>query len=77
MDIYGHLYNRLGKYGLAVKSLESAVSENPKHLKAHYQLSIAYRRSGNEAKAKEHLDIYSQLLEAHKAKSLGDDPRKK
>jgi len=75
--IYGLLYNRLGKYDLAVRSLESAVRENPKHIKAHFQLSLAYRRSGNEAKAKEHADIYSRLLEAHKAKSLGDDPRKK
>jgi tetratricopeptide (TPR) repeat protein len=75
--VYGLLYNRLAKYDLAVKHLESAVQENPRHLKAHFQLSIAYRRSGNELKAKEHADIYSQLLEAHKAKSLGDDPRKK
>jgi tetratricopeptide (TPR) repeat protein len=75
--VYGLLYNRLAKYDLAVRCLESAVRENPKHIKAHFQLSIAYRRSGNEAKAKEHADIYSRLLEAHKAKSLGDDPRKK
>jgi tetratricopeptide (TPR) repeat protein len=75
--VYGLLYNRLGKYDLAVKSLESAVHENPKHIKAQFQLSIAYRRIGNEAKAKEHADIYSNLLESYKTKSLSEDPRKK
>ncbi len=75
--VYGLLYSRLGKYDLAVKSLESAVQENPKHIRAHFQLSIAYRRIGNEAKAKEHADIYSRLLESYKVKSLGEDPRKR
>ncbi len=75
--VYGLLYNRTGKYDLAVKSLESAIQENPKHIKAHFQLSIAYRRSGNDAKAKEEADIYNRLLESYKVKSLGEDPRKK
>jgi len=75
--VYGLLYNRLGKYDLAVKSLEIAVQGNPRHIKAQFQLSIAYRRIGNEAKAKEHADIYNQLLEAHKERTLGEDPRKK
>jgi tetratricopeptide (TPR) repeat protein len=75
--VYGLLYNRLREYDKAVKSLERVVRENPTHIKAHFQLSIAYRRSGNEAKAREHADIYNQLLEAHRAKTLGDDPRRK
>ncbi len=75
--VYGLLYSRMGKYDLAVKSLESAVQENPRHIKAQFQLSVAYRRIGNEAKAKEHADIYSRLLESYKVKSLGEDPRKK
>jgi len=75
--IYGLLYIRLRKYDLAVKSLENVIKQAPQHIKAHYNLSIAYRRSGNEPKAKEHADIYSRLLEAHKARSLGDDPRRK
>jgi tetratricopeptide (TPR) repeat protein len=75
--VYGLLYNRMGKFDLAIKNLETVVKQAPKHIKAHYQLSIAYLRSGNEAKAKVHSDIYEELLAAHKAKSLGDDPRKK
>ena len=75
--VYGLLYNRLREYDKAVKSLERVVQENPTHIKAHFQLSIAYRRSGSEDKAKEHADIYNRLLEAHRAKTLGDDPRRK
>ncbi len=75
--VYGLLYNRLGNYDLAVKSLEKAVQGNPNHIKAQLQLSIAYRRIGNEAKAKEHADIYNKLLEAHKERTLGEDPRRK
>jgi tetratricopeptide (TPR) repeat protein len=75
--VYGLLYNRLGKYDLAIKNLESVVRFNPKHITAHFQLSIAYRRIGDEAKAKEHTDIYDQLLKEHRAKTLGQDIRRK
>ena len=50
---YGLLYNRQAKYEQAIQSLEQAVRKAPKHLKARYQLSIAYLRSGDEANAKE------------------------
>ncbi len=74
---YGLLYNRLGKYDLAVQNLEKAVRLAPRHIKAHYQLSIAYLRDGNEEKAKEHEAIYDRLLAEHKAHSLGDSERRK
>ena len=50
---------------------------DPRHITAQFQLSIAYRRIGNEAEAKEHADIYNRLLEDHKARTLGEDIRKK
>jgi tetratricopeptide (TPR) repeat protein len=75
--VYGLLFNRLGKYDLAIENLEKVVGSNPKHITAQFQLSLAYRRIGNEAKAKEHTDIYNQLLEEHRAKTLGEDFRKK
>jgi tetratricopeptide (TPR) repeat protein len=75
--VYGLLYNRQGKYDLAIAQLESVVRSNPKHITAQFQLSIAYRRIGNEDKAKEHTDIYNRLLEEHRAKTLGEDVRKK
>ncbi len=75
--VYGLLYNRLGKYDLAIESLERVVRSNPRHITAQFQLSVAYRRIGDEAKAKEHADIYNQLLEDHKARTLGEDIRRK
>ncbi len=75
--VYGLLYNRLGKYDLAIESLERVVRSNPRHITAQFQLSLAYRRIGNEAKAKEHADIYNQLLEDHKARTLGEDIRRR
>jgi tetratricopeptide (TPR) repeat protein len=75
--VYGLLYNRLGKYDLAIESLEKVIASNPKHITAQFQLSLAYRRTGNEIKAKEHTDIYNKLLEDHKAKMLGEDIRRK
>jgi tetratricopeptide (TPR) repeat protein len=75
--VYGLLYNRQGKYDLAIQNLESVVRSNPKHITAQFQLSVAYRRIGNDAKAREHTEIYNQLLEEHRAKTLGEDIRKK
>lgn len=75
--VYGLLYNRLGKYDRAIDSLEKVVRSDPRHITAQFQLSIAYRRIGNEAEAKEHADIYNRLLEDHKARTLGEDIRKK
>jgi tetratricopeptide (TPR) repeat protein len=75
--VYGLLYNRQGKYDQAIEQLESVVRSNPKHITAQFQLSIAYRRIGDEVKAKEHADIYDKLLEEHKKRTLGEDVRKK
>ena len=75
--VYGLLYNRQGKYDLAIENLESVVRYNPKHITAQFQLSVAYRRIGNETKAQEHTDIYNKLLEEHRARTLGEDIRKR
>ncbi len=74
---YGLLYNRQGKYEQAIGCLEKAVQLALKHLQAQYQLSVAYLRTGNEAKAAEHREIYEQLIEAQKLKSLSEDARGK
>lgn len=75
--VYGLLYNREGKYPEAVRSLEKALSQAPKNLRAHLQLSMAYLRSGDEARANMHRQIYEKLLNEHKARSLGEDVRRK
>jgi protein O-GlcNAc transferase len=69
--VSGLLYNRLGRFELAIQFLEEAVKERPDHYKAHYQLALAYRRSGNEIKAREHAAKYDQLVAAEKARQLG------
>jgi tetratricopeptide (TPR) repeat protein len=75
--VYGLLYNRQGKYDEAIGALERAVSQAPRNMKVRLQLSTAYLRSGNEAKATEHKKIYEALMESHKLKSLLDEARRK
>jgi hypothetical protein len=40
--------------------------------RAHYQLLLAYRRSGNKSKAKARADIYEVLIAEEKACQLGN-----
>lgn len=70
--VFGLLYNRLGQFDRAIQSLEQAVKEQPNYYKAHYQLSLAYLRIGNETKAREHADIYERLIAEEKSRQLGD-----
>lgn len=68
--VYGLLYNRLGEYDKAVKSLEACAREEPEYPKAHFQLSLAYRRLGEEAKADESLERFNKLQGAATARAL-------
>jgi len=77
--VYGLLYNRLGEYEQAVKSLEACVREEPEYPKAYFQLSNAWRRLGNEEKARQSLDRFNQLQDAavsrvQKARGMSDKP---
>jgi protein involved in temperature-dependent protein secretion len=47
------------------------VAQSPAYAKAQYQLALAYQRSGNASKAREHLEIYNQLIQAQKARDIG------
>jgi tetratricopeptide (TPR) repeat protein len=69
--VFGLLYNRLGQFDRAIDCLEQTVKERPNYFKAHFQLSLAYRRTGNETKAKEHADIYDRLVAEEKSRQLG------
>ena len=73
--VHGLLYNRLGQFDRAVAHLERAVKKS-RTIQAHYQLSLAYRRLGNEHKAKEHSAIYDRLLADEKSRQLGGRPDK-
>jgi tetratricopeptide (TPR) repeat protein len=77
--VYGRLYNRLGEYEQAVKSLEACVREEPEYPKAYFQLSNAWRRLGNEEKARQYLDRFNRLQDAavsrvQKARGMSDKP---
>jgi hypothetical protein len=47
------------------------VEQAPRSAPAQHQLALAYRRSGNAAKAREHQAIYDRLLQEQRAASLG------
>ena len=70
--VYGLLYNRLGQFDRAIPCLQQVVKEKPADYQAHYQLSLAYRRIGNETQAKAHADIYDRLIAEEKSRQLGD-----
>jgi len=77
--VYGLLHNRIGEYEDAVRSLEACIRAEPEYPKAYFQLSNAWRRLGNEEKAKQYLDRFNQLQDAavsrvQKARGMNDKP---
>jgi len=69
--VTGMLASRQGRYEQAIRSLSRVVEQAPDYAQAQYQLALAYRRSGDAAKAKEHTEIYNRLVQEQKARSLG------
>ncbi len=47
----GELYGKLGKYKQALPYLESASQAQPTYSDLHYQLGLAYEKTGKKAKA--------------------------
>jgi tetratricopeptide (TPR) repeat protein len=69
-DVYlqlGMLYNAQGKKGAALSAFQKAAAADPKSSAAHYQLSLAYRRSGNAAKAEDEMKAYDELRRSEAA----------
>jgi tetratricopeptide (TPR) repeat protein len=60
--VMGLLHLRAGRYAEARDALLRAVAADPANPKAHYQLSLAYARLGDDANAKKHVDLYQQRL---------------
>lgn len=69
--IEGLLAFRTGKYEAAVDHLSYVVERSPSYIAARYQLAMAYRRVGNNAKAAEQLAAYQRLLQEQKARDIG------
>jgi lipopolysaccharide biosynthesis regulator YciM len=69
--VSGMLENRTGRYEQAIQHLSRVVQRSPGYAKAQYQLALAYQRSGDAQKAREHLEIYDKLVQEHKARTIG------
>ena len=50
------------RYADARDALERAIAANPGSAAAHYQLSLAFARLGDETRAQQHVEIYQQKL---------------
>jgi tetratricopeptide (TPR) repeat protein len=69
--VSGMLDNRTGRYDQAIQHLTRVIERSPGHLKARYQLALAYQRSGDAEKAREQRKIYDDLIKAQKARTIG------
>jgi Flp pilus assembly protein TadD len=65
--VYGMIANRAGKYPAAIQYLSRAVEQSPQDAQAHFQLALAYQRSGDAQRAQEHLNRSRQLDAAEAA----------
>lgn len=63
----GMLYNAQGQKEPSLLCFERAVAVSPQLSAAHYQLSLAYRRAGEDAKAEQELKVYDELKRAEDA----------
>jgi tetratricopeptide (TPR) repeat protein len=69
-DVYlqlGMLYKAQGKKDAALSAFQRAVASDPMSSAAHYQLSLAYRRSGIAAKADDEMKTYDELRRSEAA----------
>jgi len=69
--VSGMLDLRKGRYEEAIAHLTRVVERAPDYARAQYQLALAYQRSGNAAKAREHQEIYNRLIQEQKARTIG------
>jgi tetratricopeptide (TPR) repeat protein len=69
--VLGMLEIRTGRYDLAIQHLDRVVKQLPGSATAQYQLALAYQRSGNAEKAREHFEVYNRLIQEEKARTIG------
>jgi tetratricopeptide (TPR) repeat protein len=60
--VMGMVRMKQGRYGEARDALEKAAAADPDSPKAHYQLSLAYARLGEDAISQRHLESYRLKL---------------
>jgi Flp pilus assembly protein TadD len=69
--VSGMLDARAGRYDEAIRHLSLVVERSPDSPQARYQLALAYQRSGDAGKAREHLEVYERLIREQKARTIG------
>ena len=57
----GIISSARGDYRGATSAYKKAIEANPQSGEAHYRLGLAYRRVGDDAKAKQELQLYKQI----------------
>ncbi len=57
----GILYSDRKDFSQAIAAYQKAIEANPRFEEAHYRLSQAYRRAGEQSKAQQELQLYNQL----------------
>jgi tetratricopeptide (TPR) repeat protein len=56
----GMLYSARGHFPEAIGAYKKAIEANPQSSEAHYRLALAYKRTGEEEKSQQELQLYKQ-----------------
>ena len=56
----GVLYSARGNFPRAISVYKKAIEVNPQSGEAHYRLALAYKRTGEDAKSEQELQLYKQ-----------------
>ena len=65
----GTVLNSAGRFSEAVPQLEQYVKMAPDNLAGHYQLSVAYARTGRKEDSIREMTLHQQLFEKHRAET--------
>jgi tetratricopeptide (TPR) repeat protein len=65
----GTLAVQRGDFAQAIKNYQQAIAVNPQLSEAHYRLSLAYKRSGEDAGAKREMETYQSAEKAESAQA--------
>jgi Flp pilus assembly protein TadD len=65
----GSLAVQRGDFAQAIKNYQQAIAVSPQLSEAHYRLSLAYKRAGDDAAAKREMDTYQSAEKAESAQA--------
>ncbi len=65
----GALAFQRGDFPQAIKNYQQAIAVSPQLSEAHYRLSLAYKRSGDDAAAKREMETYQSAEKAESAQA--------